>query len=177
QGRDLSGALRGWDFERPGGALYLRMPSTAGREDWRGWRTADRLLVCRGGQHGPVPMHLYDLAEDPWQLRDVLSARPAEAERLRSELIAALAAVGDPWSRDAGARTTATAASTRWPGSNPTGSRTSCSCSPISSRHICSAAPAPATCAPRIWTHSRRRAPVWSGRTSPSRCASPRGWR
>lgn len=113
QGRDLSGALRGWDFERPGGALYLRMPSTAGREDWRGWRTADRLLVCRGGQHGPVPMHLYDLAEDPWQLRDVLSARPAEAERLRSELIAALAAVGDPWSRDAGARTTATAASTR----------------------------------------------------------------
>lgn len=98
QGRDLSGVVAGETVtERPPGALYVRAPSAAGSEDWRGWRTAERMLVCRRGPAGPEPIHLYDLLADPYQRVDVLDRRPEEVADLVSQLLAELDRVGDPW--------------------------------------------------------------------------------
>ncbi len=81
-GHDLGGALVG---ERLGGAppraVYIegRMGTA---EEWRAVRTRDHLLaVNRAGE----PTHLYDMRQDPWQLRNLVDeprAGPLAADLL-----------------------------------------------------------------------------------------------
>ncbi|HEX6884559.1 MAG TPA: sulfatase [Planctomycetota bacterium] len=86
-GRSLAPALRGEPLAAPAGFGALAEhdnhdPTT--RLD--GWRT-ERYRLIRAGDDGPV--RLYDLAQDPGELRDVAAEHPDVVARLLAEMEAA----------------------------------------------------------------------------------------
>jgi N-acetylglucosamine-6-sulfatase/uncharacterized sulfatase len=94
QGTDYSRLLRGEKQARPTSVLYFK--SEAGEE--RGVRTTRYTLaiLVRPGQ--PDQVRLFDNQADPYQMRNLASARPDLAEQLiRDELSVWLHKTEDPW--------------------------------------------------------------------------------
>lgn len=96
QGQDWSSGLRGLPCAGPDDVL-LEMCGAPRHaldfRDWRAIRTADRMYaVYEDGSE-----QLYDLAADPWQLRDRSADWPEERARLRALLLRRLAETREPY--------------------------------------------------------------------------------
>ena len=105
-GVDLAPLMRGVveRVEREGVLLELVMelrPNTKYfDETWRGWRTERFKYTVKGGEAGARPWQLFDLAEDPYEQRNLVdeAAYAEVASRLHGHLREALAESHDDYS-------------------------------------------------------------------------------
>ncbi len=82
QGTNLDRLIRTGRGTRPASQLYVRMPLAADAIPARGVRTERHTLVLELGGEGRMQTTLYDRSEDPFQMRDISSERPALVRRL-----------------------------------------------------------------------------------------------
>jgi Domain of unknown function (DUF4976) len=98
QGTDLSGVLLGWTVQGPESAFFQIFVPFAGDESphpWRGVWT-DRYMYARS-EAGP--WMLYDLREDPYELKNLAHdlAQAALRDEMQSRLAGWMSRTGDSW--------------------------------------------------------------------------------
>lgn len=118
-GQDLSPALLtqggGAPATGPHGALgtpsslYFYYPRDKNDQDVRGLRTATSKIIARFTARAGLSTAVYDLANDPFELHDIVE--PEVVRDRARELVAALAAAGQTWT---GATALAELAGTEW---------------------------------------------------------------
>ncbi|MHA3980815.1 sulfatase-like hydrolase/transferase [Halovulum sp. GXIMD14794] len=101
-GRDLSGLIGGGPAPEEAGVLLeftaeVRPARRYHDETWRGIRTRDRKYVVIGNSDGVRPWMQFDLAEDPYEQRNLVSdpAHAWDRRDLHRQLVALLQRTGD----------------------------------------------------------------------------------
>ena len=96
EGKEYSGAFLDEVTERPESALYLVPNLENPLHGNRGLRTHDYTFVIQRDEGGEREF-LYNNAEDPFQMKNAVSAEPEVVEQLREELHQWLIKTNDPW--------------------------------------------------------------------------------
>lgn len=96
EGKEYSGAFLDEVIERPKSAFYLVPNLENPLQGNRGLRTHDYTFVIQRDEGGEKEF-LYNNAEDPFQMKNAVSAEPEVVEQLREELHQWLIKTNDPW--------------------------------------------------------------------------------
>ena len=96
EGEDYSGAFLDEVVERPESVFYLVPDLENPLYGNRGLRTHDYTFVIQRDEEGKREF-LYNNAEDPYQMKNAVSAEPEVVEQLREELHQWLIKTNDPW--------------------------------------------------------------------------------
>ena len=97
EGTDLADTITGEDGFRPESALYLNMHPPWLEGGRRGLRTHRYTLAIERKRDGKEIRVLYDNLEDPYQMRNIASDKPAVVNDLMSKLEEWLEKTNDPW--------------------------------------------------------------------------------
>jgi len=97
EGRDLSAAFIGGDYEAPTSALFLVAHPERPDLNYRGLRTHRHTLAIKKLEDGQEAIQLFDNQEDPYQMKNIAEEQPEILAKMREEMNAWLRKTGDPW--------------------------------------------------------------------------------